>query len=38
MEDLVGTLLLLGIGVVLGAIGMRILWLMSLEDKENQNE
>ena len=38
MADFVGTLLLLGIGVVIGAIGMRVLWLMSLEDKENQNE
>ena len=38
MADFVGTLLLLGIGVVIGTIGMRVLWLMSLEDKENQND
>ena len=30
MADFVGTLLLLGIGVVIGTIGMRVLWLMSL--------
>lgn len=30
------TLLLLGIGVIIGALGMRIAWLMSIEEGEEE--
>lgn len=38
MADFVGTLLLLGIGVVIGGMGMRIIWLMSIEELEESEE
>ena len=38
--EFLGTLLMIGTGVFIGALGMRIIWLMSAEDKEGdtQNE
>lgn len=34
MFDFVSTLLLLLVGVIIGSLGMRIIWLMSLEEKD----
>lgn len=38
MTDFIGTVFLLGIGVIIGSIGMRVIWLMSIEDKKEREE
>lgn len=38
MIDFIGTLFMLGIGVFIGAIGMRVIWLMSIEDNAESVE
>lgn len=38
MIDFIGTLFMLGMGVIIGAIGMRVIWLMSIEDNAERED